>query len=127
MSEESILFEKSGHVATLTINRPHHVLNAMDTEAHEQLSSYLDRCNSDTDIRAIVLTGAGERAFSVGRDLKAMARENALTGSDKSAMEERWTRMRRITDRHDLNKPHIGRVNGLALGGGFEIALPVTS
>jgi enoyl-CoA hydratase/carnithine racemase len=122
MSEESILFEKSGHVATLTINRPY-ALNAMDTEAHERLSSYLDRCNSDEDIRVIVLTGTGERAFSVGRDLKAMVRENALTGSDKLAMEECWMRMRRITDRHDLNKPHIARVNGLALGGGFEIAL----
>jgi enoyl-CoA hydratase/carnithine racemase len=122
MSEQSILFEKSGHVATLTINRPH-VLNAMDTEAHERLSGYLDRCVGDENIRVIVLTGTGERAFSVGRDLKSMAAESALTGSEKLALEERWSRMHRITDRHDLNKPIIARVNGLALGGGFEIAL----
>ena len=122
MAEEPILFEKAGHVAKLTINRPH-VLNAMDTEAHECLSRVFDRCADDEDIRVVVLTGAGDRAFSVGRDLKAMAAENELSGSEKAALDDRWSRIRRLTDRHDFHKPIVARINGLALGGGFELAL----
>jgi len=118
----SILYEQAGPIARLTINRPH-LLNAMDTEAHEALSGCLDRCEADPQIRVVVLTGAGERAFSVGRDLKAMAAENTLGPDAKRALEERWSRIRRLTDRLDFTKPIIARVNGLALGGGFEIAL----
>jgi enoyl-CoA hydratase/carnithine racemase len=118
----SILLERNGHVARLTINRPH-VLNAMDIEAHETLTAYLEQCESDDAVRVIVLTGAGEHAFSVGRDLKSMAAENELTGAPREDLESRWARMRRLTHRDDLTKPIIARVNGMALGGGFEIAL----
>jgi enoyl-CoA hydratase/carnithine racemase len=118
----SILYEQTGPIARLTINRPH-VLNAMDTDAHEALSGCLDRCETDPQVRVVVLTGAGDRAFSVGRDLKAMAIEHALGPDDKRALEERWSKIRRLTDRRDFTKPLIARVNGLALGGGFEIAL----
>jgi enoyl-CoA hydratase/carnithine racemase len=118
----SVLFEQSDHVARITLNRPH-VLNAMDTEAHEVLSGYLDQCESDDSIRLVVLTGAGDRAFSVGRDLKAMAAENELDGDAKRQLEARWARIRRLTDRHEFTKPLIARVNGIALGGGFELAL----
>lgn len=121
-SDPPILFEKAGHVAHLTINRPH-VLNAMDTAAHEAFSASLDRCEADDEIRIIVVTGAGDRAFSVGRDLKAMAAENDLGGPAKADLEARWAKIRRLTDRHDFNKPIIARVNGMALGGGFEIAM----
>jgi enoyl-CoA hydratase/carnithine racemase len=117
-----ILYDKTGPTVRLTINRPH-VLNAMDTDAHESLSACLDRCEADPAVRVVVLTGAGDRAFSVGRDLKAMAAENAMGPEAKRALEERWSRLRRLTDRHDFTKPIIARVNGLALGGGFEIAL----
>jgi enoyl-CoA hydratase/carnithine racemase len=118
----SILYEQAGPIARLTINRPQ-VLNAMDTDAHEALSVCLDRCEADPQVRVVVLTGAGDRAFSVGRDLKAMAMENTLSSDDKCALEDRWSRIRRLTDRLDFTKPLIARVNGLALGGGFEIAL----
>jgi len=97
-------------------------LNAMDTEAHEAFSGCLDRCEADDDVRVVVVTGAGDRAFSVGRDLKAMASENLLSGDSKAAHVARWAKMRRLTDRN-FTKPVIARVNGLALGGGFEIAL----
>jgi enoyl-CoA hydratase/carnithine racemase len=118
----SILYEQAGPIVRLTINRLH-VLNAMDTDAHEALCGCLDRCEADPQVRVVVLTGAGDRAFSVGRDLKAMAAENALGPDAKRTLEERWSRIRRLTDRHDFTKPLIARVNGLALGGGFEIAL----
>jgi enoyl-CoA hydratase/carnithine racemase len=121
-NDSSLTYEKTGPVVRLTINRPH-VLNAMDTDAHEALSGCLDRCEADPRVRVVVLTGVGERAFSVGRDLKAMAAENALEPEAKRMLEQRWSRIRRLTDRHDFSKPIIARVNGLALGGGFEIAL----
>jgi enoyl-CoA hydratase/carnithine racemase len=117
-----VLFEQTGPVARLTLNRPN-VLNAMDTDAHEALSACLDRCEQDDDIRIIVLTGAGERAFSVGRDLKAMAAEDRLSGAARAELDARWARIRRLTDRHDFYKPLIARINGMALGGGFELAL----
>ena len=117
-----ILYEKSGHVARLSINRPH-VLNAMDTGAHEAFSAGLDQCEADHEVRVVVVTGTGDRAFSVGRDLKAMAAENAMSRAEKVQLAHRWSNIRRLTDRHDFTKPVIARVNGLALGGGFEIAL----
>jgi enoyl-CoA hydratase/carnithine racemase len=117
-----VLFEQTGPVARLTLNRPQ-VLNAMDTDAHEALSACLDRCEQDDDIRIVVLTGAGERAFSAGRDLKAMATEDRLSGPARAELDARWARIRRLTDRHDFNKPLIARINGMALGGGFELAL----
>jgi enoyl-CoA hydratase/carnithine racemase len=123
MSEAApVLLSQSAGVATLTINRPQ-VLNAMDTDAHEMLSRHLDHCESDDSIRIVVLTGSGDRAFSVGRDLKAMAMENELDAQARARLEVRWSRIRRLTDRHDFTKPLIARVNGLALGGGFELAL----
>jgi enoyl-CoA hydratase/carnithine racemase len=119
---ETVLCEHRGHVAWLTINRPH-VLNAMDSYAHLALSQHLDRIAADDAIRVIVLTGAGERAFSVGRDLKELAAADAMSARDTVLLAERWRGVRRLTDRHDLHKPIIARVQGLALGGGFELAL----
>jgi len=121
-AESPILYEKAGHVARLSINRPH-VLNAMDISAHEAFSAYLDHCETDNDVRVVVVTGVGDRAFSVGRDLKAMAAENEMSAAEKMELSHRWRNLRRLTDRHDFTKPVIARVNGLALGGGFEIAL----
>lgn len=122
MSHDSVTCQKAGHIAYLTINRPH-VLNAMDITAHEALSEHLDRCESDNSVRAVVLTGAGDRAFSAGRDLKALAEENEMNGAEKLAFSARWAKIRRLTDRFDFYKPLVARVNGLALGGGFELAL----
>lgn len=105
-------------VATLTINRPER-LNAMDSHAHLALSEALDAAADDDAVRVVVLTGAGERAFSAGRDLK----ELAGGGEDADGIAARWRRITRLTDRIDYPKPLIARVQGLALGGGFELAL----
>lgn len=116
MSDAPVLVTVDGAVATVTLNRPER-LNAMDSAAHLALSDALDRIAEDVAIRVLVLTGKGERAFSAGRDLKELA------AGDDPAVAERWRRIRRLTDRLDYPKPIIARVNGLALGGGFELAL----
>ena len=111
-----LLLDIADGVARLTINRPER-LNAMDSHAHLALSEALDVCAEDPAVRVLVLTGAGTRAFSVGRDLRELA------GGTDPEVEARWSRITRLTDRHDYPKPIIARVAGMALGGGFEIAL----
>ncbi|HSJ78160.1 MAG TPA: enoyl-CoA hydratase-related protein [Erythrobacter sp.] len=117
MSELPLRTEIRDSVGYLTINRPA-VLNAMDSHAHLALSQALDALAANDVVRVIVLTGAGERAFSVGRDLRELSE-----GSDKADVAERWSRVTRLTDRFDYPKPIIARVAGYALGGGFELAL----
>jgi enoyl-CoA hydratase/carnithine racemase len=119
---DPILYQVDGHVATLTINRPQ-AMNAMDSFAHLALSEALDRIQDDDAIRVVVLTGSGERAFSAGRDLKEISAEADMSSAQRSELAARWKLVRRLTDRHDFFKPIIARVNGLAMGGGFELAL----
>ena len=114
--EPPLLTEIADGVARLTINRPHR-LNAMDSHAHLALSQALDACAIDPAVRVLVVTGAGTRAFSVGRDLLEMA------NTDDPAIADRWRQTVRLTDRFDYPKPIIARVCGHALGGGFEIAM----
>ena len=113
---DPVLLEIAGGVATLTINRPER-MNAMNSHAHLALSEALDRVAADDAIRVVVLTGAGDKAFSAGRDLKELA-----AGADPE-IDARWRRITRLTDRFDYPKPIIARVAGVALGGGFELAL----
>jgi enoyl-CoA hydratase/carnithine racemase len=119
---EPVIYELKGHVARLTINRPG-AMNAMDSHAHLALSRALDAIEEDEQVRVVILTGAGERAFSAGRDLKEVAAEAEMSSEEKQALAARWSQVRRLTDRHDFFKPIIAAVNGLALGGGFELAL----
>ena len=113
---DPLLIEIANGVAHLTINRPER-LNAMDSHAHLALSEALDRCVADETVRVLVLTGTGDRAFSVGRDLRE------LSQGENPELTARWGSVRRLTDRHDYPKPIIARVAGYALGGGFELAL----
>src|SRR5690606_30455247 len=92
----------------------------MDSRAHLMLSDALDVLATDDALRVIVLTGAGEQAFSVGRDLKEMAISDP---GELAVIENRWRSVTRLTDRFDYPKPIIAKVRGLALGGGFELAL----
>jgi dehydration protein DpgD len=117
-----VLYEKHGHVAYITLNRPHQ-LNAMDIRMHEELARIWNAFEEDPSVWVGVLTGAGERSFSVGQDLKELdARTRAGSGPSTFGSRGRpgWPR---LTERHNLTKPIIARVNGLALGGGFELAL----
>jgi enoyl-CoA hydratase len=102
-------------VALLTIDRPD-VLNALDTATMRELVETLERLDGDESCRAIVITGAGERAFAAGADIKEMAEATpvSLTLANSFA---RWERIRRV------RKPLIAAVRGFALGGGCELAM----
>jgi dehydration protein DpgD len=118
-----VCYVKRGHVAYVTLNRPE-VLNAMDLAMHEELGRIWDDFAADDDIWVGVLTGAGDRAFSVGQDLKELADRNENGTAEPSSFGSRgkpgWPR---LTERFSLAKPIVARVNGYALGGGFELAL----
>jgi dehydration protein DpgD len=117
-----VLYEKKDHVARITLNRPA-VLNAMDLRMHAELADVWDDFESDDAMRVAVLTGAGDRAFSVGQDLRERAALDA-EGAGPSTFGSRgrpgWPR---LTERFGLTKPVLARVDGYALGGGFELAL----
>ena len=106
----SVLLSVDGPVAEITLNRPQ-VLNALDPAALRLLRAHLAACRDDDAVRVVVLTGAGERAFCVGTDLKATAR-----GDDDYIG---------LYALHDLAlwKPLIAAVDGHCVGGGLELAL----
>jgi len=113
----NIRLQKADYVATVTIDRPD-VLNAIDLAAEAELQRIWTELERDDDVRLIVLTGAGERAFCVGADMK----NPSVKGVDY------WAAARPggfggIALRETLNVPVLARVNGFALGGGFEMVL----
>jgi crotonobetainyl-CoA hydratase len=113
-----IHFEVKDHVARVTVDRPD-VLNAIDAASERELQRIWDEIERNRDVRVVVLTGSGERAFSTGADMKG--------GSGASGLEY-WALPRRggfggIALRETLDVPVIARVNGHAVGGGFEMVL----
>ena len=117
-----VRYDKCGQVAYVTLDRPA-ILNAMDARMHAELAEVWDDFEADDGLRVAVLTGAGDRSFSVGRDLKELAKR-VCAGTAASTFGSRgepgWPR---LTERFSTTKPLIARVNGYALGGGFELAL----
>ena len=103
-----------GRVLTITIHRPE-VMNALHTMAHAELARVFDDFAVDPELWVAVITGAGERAFCTGSDLKFLA-----SGADYVMPDSGYAG---LTERYDLDKPVIAAVNGAALGGGMEIAL----
>ncbi|NOZ86467.1 MAG: enoyl-CoA hydratase/isomerase family protein [Deltaproteobacteria bacterium] len=117
MSYENLIVEIDEKVAVVSFNRPK-ALNALNPPMLEELVDCLQTLEAKEDIRAVILTGAGEKAFVAGADIKAMAEFTPLDAKKFSGYGQHL--MHFI---EDMSKPVIAAVNGFALGGGTEIAL----
>ena len=117
MDFKLITYEKSEGIATITLNRPE-ALNAFSKEVVEEILQALEDIRRDENVRVVILTGAGEKAFSAGADIKAMIGINPLKARELSLMGEKL-----CVSFENLEKPVIAALNGYALGGGMEVAM----
>jgi E-phenylitaconyl-CoA hydratase len=115
----AILYEKRGPLAWLTLNRPEK-MNALDPETYRELGEAWDDFAADATARVLIVTGAGNRAFSAGADLKGYA---AATYEDFWQAFWNPTGPRDVRHRQDMWKPIIAAINGYCLAGGLELAL----
>lgn len=111
MSEEHLLYDARDGVVTITFNRPR-VMNALLSQTAIDLPAFLERAAAEPDIRALILTGAGRKAFSAGADLSDI---------NPASMEESWNRMMLHIAR--FPRPTIAAIDGVAVGAGLSIAL----
>jgi enoyl-CoA hydratase len=120
MTFDNLLIERDGAVAIVTLNRPK-VLNALNSQTLTELASALAAFSTDAGVRAIVLTGAGEKAFVAGADINELAVLSPVEGKEHAR------RGQKIFDSiEQLGKPVIAAINGFALGGGCELAMACT-
>jgi enoyl-CoA hydratase/carnithine racemase len=117
MDKKSILEERKEQVVLLTLNRPD-VMNSFNFSMLRALKEHMESLHFDPQVRVIIITGAGERAFCAGADLKERA-----TYTDQQVREFIHTIRNLFTFIESVNKPVIAAVNGIALGGGTELAL----
>jgi len=117
MEFKNTLYEKGEGIATITINRPD-ALNALNEETISEILTRLEDAKNDENIKVVVITGAGDRAFSAGADLKMMKGANAVRGTELSRIGQHMCDYVEA-----LGKPVIAAINGYALGGGIELAM----
>jgi enoyl-CoA hydratase len=117
MEFKNTLYEKRGGMATITINRPQ-AMNALNEETIPEILSRLQDAEKDENVRVIVITGAGEKAFCAGLDLKPMRDINVIKAVETSKRGQKLT-----LAIEELGKPVIAAINGYALGGGLELAM----
>lgn len=116
MTYKYLLVEVENNIATITINRP--PVNPLNTQVFNELSDVFHNLDETDDVRAIVLTGSGEKAFVAGADISEMAGLD-LVGINKMNKVSRAV----FTQIENSTKPVIAALNGMALGGGLELAL----
>jgi crotonobetainyl-CoA hydratase len=115
-TQPAVLVEHRGNVLVITINRPE-ARNAINAAVSIGVGDALEEAQHDPDVRAVVITGAGDKSFCAGADLKAIARRENLYHPDHAE----WGFAGYV--HHFIDKPTIAAVNGTALGGGTELAL----
>jgi enoyl-CoA hydratase/carnithine racemase len=117
---DNLLLERGAGVATVTINRPK-VLNALNTQTFDELRRVMLDLRHDADVGAVILTGAGDRAFVAGADIKELSVQTPDGGRDRAM------RGQHVLDLiENLGKPVVAAINGYALGGGCELAMACT-
>jgi enoyl-CoA hydratase len=120
MSFENILVDRDGPSAVITINRPK-VLNALNTQTLDELRRAILDLKQDAGVRAVVITGAGEKSFVAGADINELAVQTPAAGREHAI------RGQHVLDLIEhLGKPVIAAINGYALGGGCELAMACT-
>jgi len=117
MAYENIIFKTDNGIATITFNRPK-ALNALNDDLLKEFSLALDDISKNEDIRVLILTGAGEKAFVAGADITELSTFNSLQAKVFSQKGQKT-----ISKLQELAIPVIAAVNGFALGGGSEVAL----
>ena len=116
--EDVILLDVADGIATVTLNRPQ-AMNALNRALRARLAEVMRQVDADDNVRAVILTGAGERAFTAGLDLKELGSEAGALGS-ANATDPADNPVKAI---EVCSKPVIGAINGVAITGGFEVAL----
>lgn len=117
MSYQNLLLEVAGGVATVTINRPDK-LNALNAQTLSELEEAFEHCARSESVRVLIVTGAGEKAFVAGADIRELAQMTPL-----SAKELAYRGQQVLARVEHMGKPTIAMINGFALGGGLELAL----
>jgi enoyl-CoA hydratase len=116
-SSDLVVIERAGAVSTLRLNRPK-ALNALDADTLRALRAAIDAADADETVRAVVLTGTGDKAFCAGADIASMAAMGPTDGHPYARLGHEV--MARVDD---CRVPVVAAVNGVALGGGLELAL----
>ncbi len=116
MTFENLIVERRGRVAIITVNRPEK-LNALNVATRREILAVFEQLRGDPDVRVVVITGAGDKAFIAGADIQEFAGRTALE------QRELMRASRAFDVMEDFPKPVIAMINGYALGGGCELAM----
>ena len=116
MSDDTVIVEIESGIAVVTMNRPG-AMNALSRTLRQQLAAAMRALEADDSVRVVILTGAGDRAFTAGLDLKELG-EQGLAAANAEGADENPVKAIEL-----LTKPCIGAINGVAITGGFEVAL----